>query len=67
MSTRPSRGHSTVDIPGFPEPDLWEKKSPAISPPGSFNVETERKPVLYLPDGTALIRRPIGFPTGRQR
>lgn len=37
--------------------------SAIVPPPSSFTVETERRPLLYLPDGRALVRRPVGFRT----
>ena len=36
---------------------------PIVPPPATVTVELERKPVLYQPDGTPLVRRPIGFDT----
>jgi hypothetical protein len=36
---------------------------PIIPPPASVTVEMERKPILWLPDGTPLVRRPVGFDT----
>ena len=34
-----------------------------VAPPNTFTVDHERKPLLYLPDGRALVRRPAGFRT----
>lgn len=35
-----------------------------VQPLSSFTVvELERKPILWLPDGTPLVRRPVGFDT----
>jgi hypothetical protein len=34
-----------------------------VAPPSSFTVDHERKPVLYTPDGKALVKRPAGFDT----
>jgi hypothetical protein len=34
-----------------------------IQPPSTFTVDHERKPVLYQPDGTPLVKRPVGFDT----
>jgi hypothetical protein len=34
--------------------------APIIDPPGSATVDFQRRPVLYLPDGRALVRR-MGF------
>ncbi len=39
--------------------------APILPPPSSLTVEFERKPVLYLPDGTPLVRRPAGFRTDK--
>ena len=41
-------------------------ESPVIQPPHSLTVETERRAVLYLPDGRALVRPPIGFFTHKK-
>lgn len=38
---------------------------PVIQPPASLTVDHERKPVLYLADGTPLVRR-AGFSTQPQ-
>jgi hypothetical protein len=38
------------------EDDDWK----VIDPPGSMEVDFERRPVLWLPDGRALVRR-AGF------
>lgn len=34
-----------------------------VHPPSTFTVSHEHKPVLYLPDGTPLVKRPAGFDT----
>ncbi len=47
-----------------PRADVWDDP-PVVPPPATFTVETERKPVLYLPDGTPLVKRPVGFRTGK--
>ena len=33
---------------------------PVVPPPASVQVDHERKPVLYLPDGKVLVRK-VGF------
>lgn len=33
---------------------------PIVPPPGTFTVDADRKPVLYLPDGRVLTRK-VGF------
>jgi hypothetical protein len=42
--------------------DIYDEP-PVLSPPDTFTVEFERKPVLYLPDGRVLVKRPAGFRT----
>jgi hypothetical protein len=38
-------------------------EEPVVPPPSTFTVDHETKPVLYLPDGRVLVRRPAGFVT----
>jgi hypothetical protein len=39
---------------------------PVVPPPATITVdETTHKPILYLPNGTPLVRRPCGFDTRR--
>lgn len=40
-----------------------QEDAPIVRPPDTFTVDHERKPVLYLPDGRALVKRPAGFVT----
>ncbi len=39
---------------------------PVLRPPDSMTVEFERRPVLYLPDGRVMVRRPAGFRTEKK-
>ena len=41
-------------------------ETPIVPPPSSVTVDMDRKPVLYLPDGRAVVRR-IGFNTEPER
>lgn len=34
-----------------------------VHPPSSFTVDHQRKPILYMPDGTPLVKKPAGFDT----
>ncbi len=46
------------------KPKAWaDEDAPIVQPPSSLQVDFERKPILYLPDGRVLIRRPPGFRT----
>jgi hypothetical protein len=47
-----------------PEPDIkaTDEDVPVIAPPSSAQVDMERRPILYLPDGRILVRA-IGFRT----
>jgi hypothetical protein len=39
-----------------------------VRPPETMSVDgPANKPVLYMPDGTPLIKRPAGFDTGDKR
>lgn len=44
-----------------------DEDAPIVPPPSTFTVDHERKPVLYLPDGRVLVRRPPGFVTVKER
>lgn len=37
--------------------------SPVIPPPANAQVDYERKPILYRPDGIPLVKKPMGFDT----
>ena len=41
-------------------PKAWDDDNPIVRPPETMTVELDRKPVLYLPDGTVLVRK-VGF------
>jgi hypothetical protein len=41
----------------------WDEP-PIVTPPNTFTVEgPNRHPILYKPDGTPLVKRPVGFDT----
>lgn len=40
-----------------------EDEAPVVQPPSTLTVDYERKPILHLPDGRVLVRRPAGFRT----
>lgn len=42
--------------------DPWDE--PIVRPPANMEVTWRQEPVLWLPDGRVLIRRPAGFYTG---
>ena len=46
-----------------PRAGEWDDM-PIVPPPGTFTVEHEQRPVLYLPDGRVMVKRPIGYRTG---
>jgi hypothetical protein len=52
--TRTSRRPKSCD-------DEWP--ATVIPAPSTFTVEYERPPVLYLPDGRLIVKRPAGFDT----
>jgi hypothetical protein len=42
------------------KPKLYVEDPPIVQPPSNMTVMYEAKPVLYLPNGKVLVRRP-GF------